>query len=71
MVKAQKWYIIICQETQIVHNYSKVHKWYPTIGHEIKNDIFTNMIIRLDMKSLKYPYKLVKLFNEKKIIRAF
>ena len=26
--------------------------------HVIKNDIFTNMTIRLDMKSLKCPYKI-------------
>ena len=29
--------------------------------HEIKNDMFTNMTIRLDMKCPKWPYKLNKL----------
>ena len=58
---AQKWYITVSQGTKIVHNFSKVHKWFSTIGHEIKNDIFTNIPIRLDMKSPTCPYKLNKL----------
>ena len=52
-VKAKKWYISVDQGTNILHKYSNVHKWHPTIGHEIKNNIFTNMTIKLDMKSLK------------------
>ena len=31
---------------------------YSTIRHEIKNDIFINMTIRLDMKCPKCLYKL-------------
>ena len=53
----------IDQRTKIVHNHSKVHKSYSTIGHEIKNDIFTNMTIKLYMKSSKCPSKFLFFFT--------